>query len=98
MKGKKYDLRIDSDNTIGTLFLYEGKSMVDRWIDEKQPLKNDLLLENISRLLTNNKVLMSDVGRIFLKKNYRSQTGYKVLISILKGISVIYGTEIIYED
>lgn len=98
MKGKKYELKIESDTSGLTINLFNEQKTFDSWVSDKPIEKSDYLLEYISLVLLRNKIEMDEIERIFFRKNNSSQTGYKIAVSILKGISFIHGTEIIYED
>lgn len=98
MKGKNYELKIKSEASGTTIDLFTEQKMIDRWVSVDRTDKSDYLLESISMVLSKNKVDIDEIERIYFRKNNRSMTGYKIALSILKGISLIHGTEIVYED
>lgn len=98
MSRQYYELKIESGISGGAMSLFNGKKLIDQWTDKVQTGKSDLLLESISTLLDRNKIDAASIKRIVLAENIRSQTAHKIAVSTLKGISVVYGTEIVFTD
>lgn len=95
---QNYRLKIEIGFSGGSMSLYNNDDLIDGWINDSQAFKSDFLLEAISHLAERNRFQARDLKKIVFADNIRSQTAHKTALSIIKGISIVQGAEVVLRD
>lgn len=79
----------------GSLSLWNDNRQIDFFIGDQGNKRSDVLIENISQLLGKNNIKKTELKRIVYSNYPGSQTGLKILQSVLKGFKTILAVEIV---
>lgn len=90
-----YELKIESGVGGGSISLDRNKEKIDEWVGHSFANRNDYLIENLSQLLERSNIRISAISRITYSDNPGSQTGLRIIISIIKGLSAAHNIGII---
>lgn len=91
---KKYELKIESGINGGSFSLWSDGIQNDFLMGDRNAEKSDYLIENVSVLLRKNNAEKSEIKKIIYSDYPVSQTGLKILRSILKGFATVYPVDI----
>lgn len=81
-----YELKIESGVGGGSISLVKNKTRIDEWIGHSIAERNDNLIESLSKLLNRNNLRISEVSKIIYSDHPGSQTGLRIIASIIKGL------------
>lgn len=88
-----YELKIESGIGGGSISLVKNKLRVDEWIGHSIADRNDKLIESLSELLKRNDVRISQISKITYSVYPASQTGLRIINSIIKGLRAAHNID-----
>jgi tRNA threonylcarbamoyladenosine biosynthesis protein TsaB len=88
-------LGIESSTNIALIYLLKNGELIDNFYSEEKNKHDELLAQNISEILTKNKLKVSDIDAIACSAGPGSFTGLRVGASLAKGLAFVNDIKII---
>ena len=93
-----YHLKIESGVGGGSISLERRTELIDEWIGHSQIERNDYLIKSLSRVLERNNLQISEICKITYSNSPTTLTGYRIITSIVKGLSIAHNIETIEKN
>ncbi|MBA3692874.1 MAG: tRNA (adenosine(37)-N6)-threonylcarbamoyltransferase complex dimerization subunit type 1 TsaB [Acidobacteria bacterium] len=92
---RKIILSIETAIEGGSISIIEGKDEIDFWIGNKESLKAEVFLLEISKILDKNKIEKKNIKSIIVSNGPGSSTGLKIGLATARGLGTALNCEVI---
>ncbi len=92
---RKIILSIETAIEGGSISIIEGKDEIDFWIGNKESLKAEVFLLEISKILDKNKIEKKNIKSIIVSNGPGSSTGLKIGLATARGLGTVLNCEVI---